>query len=202
MTRSIVKKQPSIESQIKSIWGPCTDNRHPCPPFYKDNSDCFQCRVNDTLKLIRKEDDMEKINPINCSVTVMPIFGNKIGFIRRAPTDTFPNTLVAPGGRIEETDGTNVDGVMYFAAEDAAIRELKEETGIEVRREDLYYFCSLVLSNNRLVISLWADVADIDPADHPNVTFLTNDEIRFHKDFAPGMQFEAIQLIDAQGLTR
>ena len=63
---------------------------------------------------------------INCSVTVMPVCRGKVGFIRRRKDDTFPELLVAPGGKIKLTDGTMLEGVRYWSVEDAVTRELKK----------------------------------------------------------------------------
>lgn len=96
------------------------------------------------------------MNEMNCSVTVMPIFQSAIGFIRRAPDDDkFPNLLVAPGGKLEESDvGEHIGEVPYFTAEAAAVRELEEETGIIVPYRRLWYFCSLTLPSGRPVDQL------------------------------------------------
>ena len=65
---------------------------------------------------------------IRCSVTVMPVVASggkyRIGFIRRSKNDTFPEMLVAPGGKIEKKDGKSIHGVKYFSIEECAAREL------------------------------------------------------------------------------
>jgi 8-oxo-dGTP pyrophosphatase MutT (NUDIX family) len=122
----------------------------------------------------------------------------KIGFIRRDPTDTFANLLVAPGGKIEPTDGTMVDGVQYDCVEDCAIREMKEETEINLDTSDLFYFCSLVLPNGRVVISMKAYLDKGQNSD--KLVWLTKEEIAAHTDFAPGMQQEALLLFESEGV--
>jgi len=136
------------------------------------------------------------MSEINCSVTVMPVDMSgddlKIGFIRRDQTDTLPGRLVAPGGKVEPTDGEMIEGVPYFSVEHAAVRELKEETGMQVDRSSLFYFCSLTLPNGRVVISMWLEV---NLAPH-TLTWLTKKEIEERDDFAPGMKEEALMLMD------
>lgn len=139
---------------------------------------------------------------INCSVTVMPVYDGEddiyFGFIRRAPTDTFPNMLVAPGGKVEKSDGQLIDGVMYYAVEHAAARELREETGIDVGADSFFYACSLVLQNGRTVISLWTWVNTTErlASKNYNVSWLTKEEIENRNDFAPGMKQEALVLFE------
>lgn len=131
-------------------------------------------------------------NPINCSVTVMPICGERIGFIRRHKDDTYGDMLVAPGGKVKETDGEQVEGVNYYSVEKCAVRELEEETGIKLDHKELRYFCSLTLPNGRIVISLYAPVKTATDT----MVFLTRDEIVARNDFAPGMKSEALLLAD------
>ena len=139
---------------------------------------------------------------INCSVTVMPILNDQaIGFIRRAPTDSFPNKLVAPGGVIEFDDGELIDKVRYWAAEYAAIRELKEETNIEAHVSNLMYFCSLVLPKlERVVLSYYCMIESEDVPEGSKIEFLTFNEIKNMTDdeFAPGMRKEALLLIERE----
>lgn len=139
---------------------------------------------------------------INCSVTVMPIQEAdnqlKIGFIRRGAGDTFANLLVAPGGKVESTDGNLMDGVKYDCVEECAIREMQEETGIDLQDNDMFYFCSLVLPNGRVVISMKAYIDNEQISD--KLIWLTREEIAARTDFAPGMQQEALLLFEAEGV--
>lgn len=132
----------------------------------------------------------------NCSVTVMPVYSGYIGFIRRDPGDTFGGMLVAPGGKVEVTDGQLVDNVPYHSVEAAAIREMWEETGITISRDQLEYFCSLTLpSNGRVVISLYCDVTK-EQLDRSNklLVLLDREAVKARNDFAPGMKEEALML--------
>jgi 8-oxo-dGTP pyrophosphatase MutT (NUDIX family) len=139
---------------------------------------------------------------INCSVTVMLVREStdldslRIGFIRRGPLDTFANLLVAPGGKVEQTDGELKDGVMYDCVEKCAEREVFEETGIGLYDTDLYYFCSLTLPNGRVVISMKAFVDETQTSNE--ITWLTRSEVEARDDFAPGMKQEAIALFDSE----
>lgn len=143
-------------------------------------------------------------NKVNCSVTIMPIiFNRRIGFIRRDKKDTFGGLLVAPGGKVEITDGALIGKVPYFSVEYAAVRELKEETGIQIHPNQLEFLCSLTLPDNgRVVISLFARLSparlEMIGKDVP-IIFLDGDEIRARDDFAPGMKEEALWLLDKVG---
>jgi ADP-ribose pyrophosphatase YjhB (NUDIX family) len=133
---------------------------------------------------------------INCSVTVMPVCEptGEIGFIRRDKEDTLGGLLVAPGGKIELEDGENIDGVMYWSIEHAAMRELLKEAGIECNIMELSYFCSLTLPNGRVVISLYLML----PEKQGKLEWYTREGIQDRSDFAPGMKDEAILLLDTQ----
>lgn len=141
-------------------------------------------------------------NKISCSVTVMliregeDISGLRVGFIRRGPLDTFANLLVAPGGKVEPTDGEIKDGVMYDCVEKCAEREVFEETGINLQDNDLYYFCSLTLANGRVVISMKAFIDEGQNSD--KLIWLTRKEVEALDDFAPGMKQEALALFDSE----
>lgn len=123
----------------------------------------------------------------------MPIWRNTIGFIRRAPDDSFGGKLTAPGGKVELSDGVEqIDGVPYFSAEAAAARELFEETGMRVHPRELHYFCSLTLPHNgRIVLSFFVEVLDVDAEKSHGLEWYCPDEIANRTDFAPGMKEEA-----------
>ena len=140
---------------------------------------------------------MSKENEIRCSVTVMPVVKTgrsyKIGFIRRPPNDSYlPGTLVAPGGKLEKRDGALVHDVMYFSVEACAIRELYEECKLKVSKNQLRYFCGLTLPNGKVVLSFYC-IFDSEPK-AKKLIYLTEAETRKRKDFALGMEFEALKL--------
>lgn len=134
------------------------------------------------------------MNKTNCSVTVMLVRNNKIGFIRRELSDTFSNLLVACGGKVESEDGELVEGVKYYSVEEAALREVEEEIGIRLDKNDLKFFCSLVLPNGRVVISFYTILSPSVVSD--KVLFLSPKEILERTDFAPGMKTESLLLVD------
>ena len=133
----------------------------------------------------------------NCSVTVIPVYDKETeleaGFLRRPADNTFPNMLVAPGGKVEMTDGQPVEGVMYYSVEYAAVRELEEEASITVSMSELFYFCSLALPNGRVVISLWVLVAEKSP----KLEWYNAQQINMREDFAPGMKQEALLALES-----
>ena len=134
---------------------------------------------------------------INCAVTVMPIHEGKLGFIRRNKEDSLSGLLVAPGGKVEPDDGTDIEGVPYFSVEEAAIRELHEEAGVVIIRSDLTYFCSLTLPNGRVVIS-FATCA-VQPNSTTKLEWYSAEEIASRDDFAPGMKEESLMFLAKQG---
>lgn len=133
----------------------------------------------------------------NCTVTVMMVWMKCVGFIRRAASDSYPEMLVAPGGKVEITDGTNVCGVPFWPIEHAAMREIKEETGVVLKMEQLSYFTSLILPSGRIIISMCASISDSQRIRARDVIFLSKDEItERHAEFAPGMLAESLALLE------
>lgn len=79
--------------------------------------------------------------------------------LQRKPGDSFPNKWTVPGGKLKDSDFAFAAGrdFCYYVAENAAIRELMEETGIEVKAENLRFLCTLYLKEiNRLVVSFYS----------------------------------------------
>jgi len=113
--------------------------------------------------------------------------------LQRNADDTFPNKWTVPGGKVNENDGdfTNDGEFCYHLAECSAIRELKEETGIEVGLNDLQFLCSLYIKAiNRFLISFYV-VLDIDSgsmnislSDNQAYAWISRDEIKSY-DFIP-----------------
>ena len=145
---------------------------------------------------------------INVSVTVLPVLqltpgpmqtDTLVGFLRRGPDESFPDKLVAPGGKVENFDGAVIDGVPYYVLEATAIRELHEETGLKLpSNRDLHYLTSLRLPKyNRVVVSFYAFVYKGQEGYNGKLEFYTLEEIRKRDDFAPGMKDEAYMLFDA-----
>jgi 8-oxo-dGTP pyrophosphatase MutT (NUDIX family) len=76
---------------------------------------------------------------------------------RLASEQNFPNYWTVAGGKIDSRDGIEIaDGFMYFSGEYCAVRELKEETGIEVNPNDIKFLCTIVAPQiGRLIISYY-----------------------------------------------
>lgn len=142
---------------------------------------------------------MDNVRP-KCSVTVMPICGGRIGFIRRGSKDSYANQLLAPGGKVEVGDGELMDGAPYWSVEEAAVREMKEETGIDITRGQLKYFCSLTLPDGRVVISMYCELSNNIVGGSP-LLLLSHQDVKRCKseDFAPGMREEALLLFQLLG---
>ena len=64
--------------------------------------------------------------------------GSKVALSVRTPTAAFANQVTAPGGKVDATDQT---------LEAAAVRELKEETGLVIDRNRFRYVTSVNADN-------------------------------------------------------
>ncbi len=134
---------------------------------------------------------------MKCSATVMPVLGKKIGFLRRDADDTYPGLLIAPGGSLETPDGELIDGVRYYSVEQAAVREMWEKAGIRVHPDRLVYFCSMTLPSLRVTISWYCKVSHTQVARSLGyLEFYDREEILNRSDFAPGMKYEALKLLE------
>lgn len=142
------------------------------------------------------EDDV-----LNCSVTVLPIIGKRIGFLRRDPNDSHADLLLAPGGSMETPDGVLIEGLRYHSVEETAVREMWEKTGIRIKRDNLKYFCSMTLPTDRVTLSFYCTVTLTQIARSLGfLEFFTKEEIMERDDFAPGMKQEALMLIERLGI--
>lgn len=138
---------------------------------------------------------------ISATIIIMSRDGKAL-ILQRNPDDSFPNKWTVPGGKLKERDGdfTNGDGFCYYPAEYSAIREVKEETGIDIKVEDLRFLCSLYLKEiNRFIISFYAihgkDSGDIGVSlsDNQDHRWIRREEIRDY-DFIPdiGGEIDAV----------
>ena len=144
---------------------------------------------------------------INCSATVIPILvgdGGRLVFVRRGPEDTFAGLLVAPGGKVEETDGVEVEGTRYYTAEFAAVRWLFETTGLVFKWNEVHYFCTRTLAKGHTVVSYYTfvNVIDILKAEgfQNRVVILQPKEVMARTDFAPCVKLETAELMRKLGM--
>jgi 8-oxo-dGTP pyrophosphatase MutT (NUDIX family) len=123
--------------------------------------------------------------------------------IQRNPHDTFPNKWTVPGGKIKDKDGNFANDFCYYPAEFSAIREVKEETGIEIKVEDLQFLCTLYLKEiNRFIISFYAlsnkksENIEISLKDNQSYSWIESNEIKDY-DFIPdiGGEIEAVYML-------
>ena len=81
--------------------------------------------------------------------------------LKRLPTEKrFPNIWTVAGGKLKIYDGEKYsEGFYYYPAEEAACRELEEETGIHASyvRPKMKYLCSIVSLEaiKRLILSYY-----------------------------------------------
>lgn len=108
--------------------------------------------------MIKMEKELE-LGPVTISATVIVISQDmKALIIQRPLNKSFSGLWGVTGGKLNNEDGHVVsDSFRYFPAEDCAIRELYEETGIHVIRESLNYLCSIITLGEikRLILSYY-----------------------------------------------
>lgn len=98
------------------------------------------------------------LKSVKVSSTVVVISKDMKALIVQRPSDkTFANLWTVAGGKLQDTDGIPVTkDFRYFATEVCAIRELKEETGIQIFFGNLKYLCSVYAGAiNRLILSYY-----------------------------------------------
>ncbi len=129
------------------------------------------------------------LEQVRVSATIIVISkDNKALIIQRPPNKSFAGLWTVAGGKVSTDDGYVVnDSFRYFPAEDCAIRELYEETGISVRRADLEYLCSIIALGEikRLILSYYvvldnlnAEDVRIKLAESQAYKWITEDEIK------------------------
>jgi len=99
-----------------------------------------------------------ELENLKVSATIIVISKDmKALIVQRPPDKAFANLWTVAGGKLQSIDGTPIgDGFRYFAIEKCAIRELKEETGINVCNKTLHYLCSIYAGQiNRLILSFY-----------------------------------------------
>lgn len=112
---------------------------------------------------------MGDLGQVRVSATVIVISKDKKALIiQRPPNKSFAGLWGVAGGKLGDDDGYAVtDNFHYFPAEDCAIRELYEETGISVKREDLNYLCSIIAFGEikRFVLSYYVILDNLNAKD-------------------------------------
>jgi len=101
---------------------------------------------------------MNELESLKVSATIIVISrDNKALIVQRPPDKAFANLWTVAGGKLQDTDGTPIGSDFhYFAVEKCAIRELREETGIDVYNKELHFLCSIYAGQiNRLIISFY-----------------------------------------------
>lgn len=101
---------------------------------------------------------MGELDEVKVSATIIVISKDRKALIvQRPPDKTFPNLWTVAGGKMQDTDGVLAgNSFLYFSAENTAVRELKEETGIIVPFTKIKYLCSLYAGQiKRLVLSYY-----------------------------------------------
>lgn len=122
--------------------------------------------------------------------------------LQRNPGDSFPNKWTVAGGKMDDNDGDFANGmdICYYPSEYSAIREVKEETGIDVKPDDLRFLCTLYLKKiNRFIISFYAiserkaDNIKVSLSDNQSYRWIARGEIKNY-DFIPdiGGEIEAV----------
>ena len=103
---------------------------------------------------------------------------------------------------MDDNDGDFANGmdICYYPSEYSAIREVKEETGIDVKPDDLRFLCTLYLKKiNRFIISFYAiserkaDNIKVSLSDNQSYRWIARGEIKNY-DFIPdiGGEIEAV----------
>jgi len=99
--------------------------------------------------------------PLGATVTVISK-DKKVLIIQRPKGKTFEGLWTVPGGKFDPIkDGNKIsEGFIYYPAEQLAIRELKEETGIEIKQLDLKFICTLLVEKeiNRFILSFYVQI--------------------------------------------
>jgi len=136
---------------------------------------------------------------MSISATIILVSKDRKSLIlQRNPGDSFPNKWTVPGGKLkdEDFDFSKSKDFCYYPAEYAAIREVKEETGIEVKLGQLRLLCSMYMTPiNRLVISFYAvlgrnsDEMKISLSDNQAYSWIKREEIGNY-DFIPDIGLE------------
>jgi 8-oxo-dGTP pyrophosphatase MutT (NUDIX family) len=134
-----------------------------------------------------------ELDAVKVSATIIVISKDRKALIvQRPPDKTFPNLWTVAGGKMQDNDGVLAgNNFLYFSAEFAAVRELREETGITVPFSRIKYLCSLYAGQiKRLVLSYYividknADEIEIKLDECQTYRWITKNQIK-EFDFIP-----------------
>jgi 8-oxo-dGTP pyrophosphatase MutT (NUDIX family) len=129
---------------------------------------------------------------------------------RLATEERFPNLWTVAGGKLKTWDGDKYcEGFYYYPCEEAACRELEEETGIlrAYVRPRLKYLCSIVSIEKvkRLIVSYYVNIGcnaselHIKTENNQEYKWITIDEIDNYK-FIVDIGGEIRQVLILSGL--
>jgi len=113
----------------------------------------------------KKCKDEMNANNVNASATVIVVSQEgKILIGKRTDRGKYANMWTVPGGKLERKDGNapNKEGTIYRIAEMGAMRELKEETGIDAcQLLSLTMLVTMMLKDGYFIFSFWAKAKDM-----------------------------------------
>ena len=113
----------------------------------------------------KKCKEEERDNKVNASATIIVVsLEGRVLIGKRAEYGKYPGLWTVPGGKLKKTDGANPnrDGTIYQIAEQGAMRELKEETGMEPSQlVSLTLLVTMMLKDGRFIFSFWARTKDV-----------------------------------------
>lgn len=147
---------------------------------------------------------------VSCTVIIISK-DRKVLVVRRLPTEkAFPMKLTVAGGKLEDTDGYELsDGFRYYSCEICAIREVKEELGIELDERQLKYLCSITTVWNadlrRVILSYYvvlrknSDNIKITLNDNYSYDWLDEEHIKVYRqsgEFIPDIGKEILEVFE------
>lgn len=138
---------------------------------------------------------------ISAAIIIISAEGKAL-ILQRNANDSFGNKWTVPGGKMNESDGDFSGGadICYYPSEFSAIREVKEETGIEIKHSELRFLCTLYLKKiNRFIVSFYAvseikaDDIDVSLSDNQDYRWISRDQLK-NFEFIPdiGSEIEAV----------